>query len=251
MLGGVDHDPGAGHLADGAVQLRECLGVAVEIGLGRRAEPGGDHGRDVAVAVDTVLEGDHLVGVDLVPPAEGGLADPAPEVAFGDGRAATAELAFDQAPLPEEDDLPRGAEPGQLAEDALDQRAPAAAEAADVQDLLRAGTHRRDFFRSNSPSTSSSNFVTAAAMAAPSVEVAKAVGSPMAFSTSSNISSWLEARWISPSSAIRRAKRCWWLSTCSPRSAERGTTIGTRPRRRASMIVAGPPWQTTAMARPM
>ena len=88
-------------------------------------------------------------------------------------------------------------------------------------------------------------------MSAPSVRAAKAVGSAMAFSTSSNISSWLAARWISPSSAIRRAKRCWWLSTCSPRSALRGTTIGTRPSLRASMIVAGPPWQTTATARLM
>src|SRR5688500_13846035 len=159
--------------------------------------------------------------------------------------------AGDEAPLPQEDDLAGGAEAGQLAEDALDQRAPAAAEAADVEDLLVQGAHRRARFLEKSPSTSSSNFATAAAMAAPSVLVAKAVGSAIAFSTSSNISSWVWTRWISPSSAIFRAKRCWWLSTCSPRSALRGRTIGTRPSLRASMIVAGPPWQTTATARLM
>ena len=41
------------------------------------------------------------------------------------------------------------------------------------------------------------------------------------------------------------ANRCWCPSTCSPRRGSRGTHKGTCPASRASMMVPGPPWQTT------
>ena len=123
--------------SDGPVEPGQDVGVPLEVGLRLRPEPGGDHRGDVAVPVDPVLKGQHLLRVDLVPSAEGGLADPGPELALGDGHAAAAELAFDEAALPDEDDLAGRAEAGQLAEDALDERGAAAAEASDVEDLLR------------------------------------------------------------------------------------------------------------------
>ena len=52
----------------------------------------------------------------------------------------------------------------------------------------------------------------------------------------------------SPAAPSRRAKRSWWSSTCSPRAGSRGTTMGRWPCRRASRMVAGPPWQTTRSA---
>src|SRR5438105_3420201 len=95
VLGGVDHDPGAGHLADGPVKLRQDLAVTGDVAPGGRPYLRRHHRRDVAVAVDLPLEGQHLAGVDLVPSAEGGLADPGPELAVGDGHPAAAQLAVD------------------------------------------------------------------------------------------------------------------------------------------------------------
>src|SRR5206468_11608354 len=133
---------------------------------------------------------------------------------------------LEQAPLPEEDDLTGRAEPGELAEDPFDERAAAAAEPADVENLYgsraahaRLPTRAWPFslrLSTTRPSTSSSKRRTAAAISSAHRVSSKAVGSATARSKSSKSSSWLAARWISPISAIRRAKRCWWLSTCSP-----------------------------------
>lgn len=44
-----------------------------------------------------------------------------------------------------------------------------------------------------------------------------------------------------PRAAHQGAKRCWWSSTCSPRSGLRGKRIGRCPPALASLMVPGPP----------
>ena len=51
-----------------------------------------------------------------------------------------------------------------------------------------------------------------------------------------------------PAPPTTAANRCWCPSTCSPRRGSRGTHSGTCPASRASMMVPGPPWQTTTDA---
>ena len=99
----------------------------------------------------------------------------------------------------------------------------------------------------NSPSTSVPSRRVVAATSADSSTAgprpAAAAASSAARSEAS--SSATVTRPLAPS---RRENRSWWSSTCSPRAGSRGTTIGTCPALRASAIVAGPPWLTTASA---
>ena len=67
----------------------------------------------------------HPVDVDVVPAAEGQLADPLPERAGGEAGAAAAALVVADVALPEVDDLAERAHPGQFAEQAFDERCPA------------------------------------------------------------------------------------------------------------------------------
>src|SRR5580658_8116848 len=72
--------------------------------------------------------------VQLVPAAERRLPDLAPEGAGRQRLAAAAALVLDDTPLPEVDHLADGTNAGQLTEQPFEQRAPAASEAAEIDD---------------------------------------------------------------------------------------------------------------------
>ncbi len=79
----------------------------------------------------------------------------------------------------------------------------------------------------------------------------KVSGSASARSRTSRNAASVSASATMPAAPIRRENSCWWLSTCSPSAGSRGTQIGRCPCRRASVMVAGPPWQTTTAAPAM
>src|SRR5215472_1268196 len=132
MLAGV-HDGGAsGYLSDRPVQPQVVVGVLAQIAVRPDGQRPGSEPRDVASAVDRAAQYCDPRRADALPAAEGGLPDLGPKFAVRERKAAAASFAFYDAALPEMDDLTDRAHARQFAEQALHQRAPAAAKAAEV-----------------------------------------------------------------------------------------------------------------------
>src|SRR5205823_9311504 len=94
-----------------------------------------EHERQEAVTVDAVLELEHLVEVERVPPPERLLDHRLPERALAERLPAAAEDVLGQAAEPHVAELADRADARELAEHQVEERAPAPAHPADVDDL--------------------------------------------------------------------------------------------------------------------
>src|ERR1022692_3381163 len=134
MFGRIDDDAGARDLAHGRVQ---ALGQRTVGGDGRLQgplRPQAGQPVQVTMPVHRGAQRYCLAGVDLVPPAERGVADLIPERAVVKALAAAAAIVAPHAPLPDEDELAHGPVARHAGEDPLEQGAAAARRTADVHD---------------------------------------------------------------------------------------------------------------------
>ncbi len=133
-LRGVDDQLRAGDVLDAAVDRGQGIGQGVQT---RRQPitrpPGRQHQRQLARAHDAGVLRDQRGGIDRHRVAERLLDHRPPDGAGTHGLAAPADPAFQQTPLPQEPDLAGGEDTGRRAEDRVDERGPAAAEAGDEQ----------------------------------------------------------------------------------------------------------------------
>ena len=119
---------------------RSVQGIEVSHELGQPSAERRPHRRReeegyLAMTVHGLRERKNLPHVDPVPPSECLEAHLRPEGALSESSSTAAQSVLDQPSLPEVPDLAGGEEPWELPEHAVEEGAPASAEAADVGDF--------------------------------------------------------------------------------------------------------------------
>jgi hypothetical protein len=144
MLAGVDYRVATSHFLDSGVEASVVTDIFVQRAPKTRWQHRSGEHRHEPVAVYLRAQAGDPDRIDPLPSAEARLADLPPEITRGERPAASAALVVDEAPPPQVNDLAEGARSGQLAQEPLDKRAPAAAKSGQVDDrgsgrLSRAG----------------------------------------------------------------------------------------------------------------